>query len=135
MESHGSRYNKYLDMEWKRWHGSNNSPFILSHTKSVLNHTSKRWVSIIKFFMSSSRASTSSSKFLKMVRYPLVWCQVTFHHCVSRIKILSWEKCPLLLKLHSVFNVKPNFTPLISAHLTSNTQIAPLKKITKTKLL
>ena len=61
-----------------------NSPFILPHTKSALNHTSKRWVRMIKFFMSSSRASTSPLKFLKMVWYLLVWCQIAFHHWVSK---------------------------------------------------
>ena len=54
-------------MEWKRWHVSDNSPFIFPYTKSALNRTSKRRVSMIKFFMSSPRASTSPSKVLKMV--------------------------------------------------------------------
>ena len=67
MKNHSSRYNKYLDIEWKIWLVSDNSPFILPHTKSTLNHTSKRWVRMIKIFISSSRASTSPLKFLKMV--------------------------------------------------------------------
>ena len=33
-------------------------------------------------------AARGPSKFLKMVSYPLVWCQVAFHHWVSRINYI-----------------------------------------------
>ena len=101
MKSHSSKYDMYLDMEWKRWHVSDNSPFILPHTKSALNHTLKRWVSMIKFFMSSSRASTSPSKVLKMVWYPLVWCQISLG-IQNQLHNISLEKKFNYINTHTI---------------------------------
>ena len=72
-----SNYNVSLVLNVIRWHLLQNFPFILPHSKSSLNCTSKWWVNIIKslFYVI---ASTSLSKIWKMIPLSLIRWQKSF---------------------------------------------------------
>ena len=77
MQDTSSNYNISLVLNVIRWHLPQNSPSILPHSKSSLNHTSEWWVNIVRSFFYLIPL-TRSLKIWKMIFLSFIWCQISY---------------------------------------------------------